>query len=171
MKTVTGEIIPASDMLLHEFLRESQWRKQARNELTVYLRGTSRPVEPTSGPGRKLDDFHTLLSAQRLTPNPGDATLLRLTWELQAQRPLLLWVALILRDSGGRSFFISKGPIAPEITVGRMSEEWAIRPPPSLKPGKYRTGIHVYDPFDPDRPADKQRFKSVTFDTGEVDLK
>lgn len=170
MKTVTGQIIPASDMLLHEFLRAAQWNRLARNEFAILRRGAPAPAESGGDQGRKLDDYHTLLSIQRLPPKPGDAALLRMDWQLQKQRPSVLWAALYLRNSEGRLFSIVKGPIAPEVESGRMSEEWAIRPAPSVKPGKYQALALIYDPFEADRPPDKQLFKRVTFDAGEIQL-
>jgi uncharacterized membrane protein len=171
MKTVTGQIIPASDILLHEYLRGAQWQKSSRNELTIFLRGASPPVEAAAGAGRKLDEHHTLLSIQRLPPDAGDSLKLRLDWQVQKERTAMLWVALYLRDETGRLFSIIKGPIAPEVESGPASGEWAIRPPPSARPGKYQALILVYDPFDTDRPPDNQVFKRVTFDVGEIGLK
>jgi hypothetical protein len=166
-----GRNVPASDMLLHDFLRQAEWRKLARNEFTLFLRGAPPPTETTGGQGRKLDDHHSLLVVQGMPPLAGDTMLFRMAWELKAQRPSLLWTSLFLRNESGRLFAIGKGPIAPEVETGRLSEAWAVRPPPSLKPGKYHGLILVYDPFEFDVRPDQQHFKRVTFDVGEFDLK
>ena len=164
-------IIPASDMLLHDFLSQTAWTKLARNEFTIFLPGTPKPAETSGGQGRKLDDFHTLISIQGMPPLAGDAMLFRIAWELQPKRPWLLWASLKLRDESGREFEIGKGPIGIEAESGRITEAWAIRTPPSLKPGKYRGGIRVYEPFGIKLPDGSPRFESVTFDVGEFELK
>lgn len=171
MRTVTNEIIPSSDMLLHDFLRQAGWRKLARNEFTLYQREPPKPAETSGGQGRKLDDHYALLGIQGMPPLAGDSMLFRMSWELQAGRQSLLWASLYLRNESGRLFAIGKGPIAPEVESGPMTEAWAVRPPPSLQPGKYKGLILVYDPFESDIPAEQQRFKRVTFDVGEFDLK
>jgi hypothetical protein len=89
---------------------------------------------------------------------------------LQPKRESLLWTSLYLRDESGRLISIGKGPIGLEVESGRITEAWAVRLPPNLKPGKYRGLMLVYDPFESTTPADKQRFKRVTFDVGEFQL-
>jgi uncharacterized membrane protein len=170
MRTVANEIVPSSDMLLHDFLRRAEWRKLARNEFTLFLREPSKLAETTDAQGRKLDDHHTLLGIQGMPPLPGDSMLFRMSWELQAGRQSLLWATLYLRNENGRLFAIGKGPVAPEVESGPLTEAWAVRPPPSLKPGKYRGLILVYDPFESDVPKEQQRFQRVTFDVGEFSL-
>ena len=171
MKTKAGVIIPASDMLLHDFLSQAAWQKLARNEFAIFLPDKSQPAETSGGQGRKLDDFHTLVSTQGMPPLPGDAMLFRIAWDVKPKRPWLLWASLRLRDESGREFLIGKGPIALETKSGRLVEAWAVRPPPSLKPGKYRGGLQVYEPFEVKTAEGKERFKPVTFDVGEFELK
>jgi len=171
MRTTSGLIVPASDVLLHDFLGKAEWRKLARNEFTIFLRGAPPPAEAPGGQARKLDDHHALLVVQGMPPLPGDAMLFRMAWELQPGRQSLLWTSLSLRDERGREFAIGKGPIGLDVESGRITEAWAVRPPPFLAPGKYRGGIHVYDPFDIKLPDGNPRFAPVTFDVGEFDLK
>ena len=101
----------------------------------------------------------------------GDSMLFRMVWKLQPKRESLLWTSLYLRPEHGKDFPIGKGPIAPDVDSGQATEAWAVRPPPSLKPGKYRGIMLVYDPFEFDVPPEKRQFKRVTFDVGEFDLK
>jgi hypothetical protein len=170
MKTVTGKIIPASDMLLNDFLRTVRWLRQGRNELSILMRGAPASPAASGGPGRKLDEYHSLLAVRRLAPPAGDAALLGMDWEIRAKRPAILWAALYLRDAAGGTVPIVKGPIAPEIESGRLSEEWAIRTPPSAKPGRYQGVMLIFDPFDDPARPEQQRFKRVSFDVGEIIL-
>ena len=170
MRAAGDRIIPASDMLLHQFLNQEQWRVVARNEFTIFLKGGSPATPDSQGGGRVLDEYHTLLSAQGMPPLQDDAMLFRIAWELQPKRPWLLWASLYLLDESGRRFDIGKGPVGPEIKAGRFVEAWAIRQPPFLKPGKYRGGLLIYDPFASKLPDGKERFKSRAIDLGEFKL-
>ena len=170
MRTVTGQIIPSSDMLLHDFLSQAEWHKLSRNEFTIFLKDKPPTTDAPGGQGRKLDDFHSLLSIQAVPPMKGDAMLFRIAWDLQPKRPWLLWASLYLEDGSGQLTSIGKGPIAVEQKSGRLTELWAVRPPSSLKPGKYRGSLLVEDPFDVRTPEGMERFKRVRFDVGEFDL-
>ena len=166
-----SKVIPASDVLLHKFMSQTQWHALKRNEFAIFQKGASEQKQDFPGEGRKLDAYHTLLSAQGMPPLKDDAMLFRLVWDLQPDRPWLLWVSLYLLDASGQRFDIRKGPIAPETASGRLVEAWPVRPPHSLKPGKYRGGLLIYDPFETKLPDGKGRFKPVALDLGEFELK
>ncbi len=170
MRTVAGQIIPASDMLLHGFLLQAEWRKLSRNEFTIYLKGNAASSEVPPGNGRKLDEYHSLLAIQPMPPLPGDAMLFRMSWALQPKRQSLLWTSLYLRDESGRLTAIGKGPIGLDVDSGRISELWAVRLPRTFKHGKYRALMLIYDPFETAMPAGSQGFNRVTFDVGEFQL-
>jgi len=170
MRTNTGMIIPASDMLLRDFLLQAEWRKLARNEFTLYLQGKPARAETAGGDGRKLDDFHSLISVVPMPPLPGDAMHFRLSWDLRPNRTSLLWASLHLLDDSGKMASIGKGPIGLEVESGRTTEAWSVRLPAALKPGKYRGVILIYDPFEAPAPGGKARFKRVSFDVGEFHL-
>ena len=166
-----NKVIPASDMLLHRFMSQGQWHTLARNEFAIFLKGATEQKVDFRSEGRKLDEYCTLLSAQGMPPLQGDAMLFRLVWELQPKRPRLLWNSFYLLDESGRRFDIRKGPIAPEIESGRLVEAWAVRPPPSLKPGKYHGGLLIYDPFKSRLPDGTEIFKPVALDLGVFELR
>jgi uncharacterized membrane protein len=172
MRTIDGRVIPASDMLLHQFLRQSEWRRLARNEFTIFLKGAETTPKPAPrGTGRKLDEYHALIACEGMPPRPGDPMLFAISWELKANRPSLLAASLYLRAEDGRLHLIGKGPIAPGVESGRFSEAWAVRPPPAMPPGKYKGILLIQDPLDAAAPPEKRRFQRVTFDVGEFDLK
>ena len=170
MRTATGKIVPASDMLLHQFLTGAEWRKVSRNAFTIFLKGSPAPADVPSLEGRKLDAHHTLLGIQQMPPMPGDQMLFALSWEVQPDRPWLLWASLYLRDEAGGVISIGKGPVALEVKSGRFTEAWSVRVPRGLKPGKYRGMMLIYDPFEMTSAQEKPRFQRVTFDVGEFHL-
>ena len=172
MRTADKRIIPASDLLLHQFMGQAQWRTVARNEFAIFLKGA--PPTPTTafrGAGRKLDDNHALIACEGMPPLPGDAMLFAMSWELKPKRQSLLSASLYLRAENGRLFPIEKGPIAPGVESGRFTEAWAVRPPASVPPGKYHGVLLIHDPLEFSGAAERQRFKRVTFDVGEFNLK
>ncbi len=170
-RVADNRVVPASDLLLHQFMSQQPWHTIARNELTIFLKGAPPPAQPLSGEGRKLDDFHTLVAFTGMPPLAGDSMLFSFSWELKPQRQSLLSASLYLRAADGALYFIGKGPIAPGIESGRYTEGWAVRPPPSLPRGKYTGILLIFDPLEFSPAEERHRFKRVTFDAGEFELR
>ena len=172
MRTVDGRIIPPSDLLLHQFMSQAAWRTVARNEFAIFLKGAPpSPAQMFPGAGRQLDDHTALIACEGMPPLPGDAMLFAMSWELKAKRESLLSASLYLIAENGKQFPIGKGPIAPGVESGRFTEAWAVRPPHSVPPGKYRGVLLIHDPLEFSSSSERHRFKRVTFDVGEFNLK
>ncbi|MEO6785998.1 MAG: DUF2079 domain-containing protein [Chthoniobacteraceae bacterium] len=171
MRTVDGRVIPASDLLLHQFMSQQQWHPIARNEFAIFLKGAAQTAKSYQGEGRKLDDYNSLVAFQGMPPLAGDSMLFGISWELKPGRQSLLAASLYLRAEDGRLFLIGKGPIAPGVESGRYTEAWSVRQPPSVPPGKYRGILLIYDPLESSTAPERHVFKRVTFDVGEFNLK
>ena len=172
MGTTDNRVIPASDLLLHQFMRQAEWRTVARNEFTIFLKGTPpAPAQTFRGAGRQLDEHHALIACEPMPPLAGDAMLFALSWELKAGRQSLLSTSLFLLAEDGQRYQIGKGPIALGVESGRFTEAWAVRPPPAVRPGKYRGVLLVHDPLESSPSLERHRFQRVTFDLGEFNLK
>ena len=163
-------VLPASDLLLHHFMGQHPWHVVARNELAIYLAGATAQQHGFSGEGRKLDDFHALIACEGMPPRPADSMLFAMSWEVKPKRQSLLAASLYLKSADGHLFLVGKGPIAPGVESGRFSEAWAVRPPPSVPPGKYRGILLVYDPLEASGAPERKQFKRVAFDVGEFNL-
>ena len=163
-------VLPASDLLLHHFMGQHPWHVVARNELAIYLSGATAQQHEFRGEGRKLDDFHALIACEGMPPRPGDSMLFAMSWEVKPKRQSLLAASLYLKSADGHLFLVGKGPIAPGVESGRFSEAWAVRPSPSVPPGKYRGILLVYDPLEASGAPERKQFKRVTFDVGEFNL-
>ncbi len=169
-RLLDGRVVPASDLLLHKYMRQSTWSALSRNELTIFIRGESSAVAQQGGDGKILDDFHTLVAVQTGPPTPwGDSMLFAMTWDLKPGRPLLPWVSLFLQGQNGRLYTVGKGPVAPGLESGRFTETWLVRRPNGLPPGKYRGQLMVYDSYEFDLP--QPRFARRRFDVGEFELR
>jgi uncharacterized membrane protein len=172
MRTTGGKVIPSSDLLLHQFMNQTDWRRFARNELTIFLKNATPPKQPPGGEGRKLDEFHSLIAFQEMPPLQGDAMLFSLHWELKPQRQSLLAASLYLEGEGGRHFWIRKGFVAPGFESGLFTETWAIRTPPSVPPGKYHASLLIHDSLDAPPSFASRRFQPVRFSLNdEFDLR
>jgi hypothetical protein len=96
--------------------------------------------------------------------------LFAMSWEVKPKRQSLLAASLYLKSADGHLFLVGKGPIAPGVESGRFSEAWAVRPSPSVPPGKYRGILLVYDPLEASGAPERKQFKRVAFDVGEFNL-
>ncbi len=171
-RTMTdGRVIPASDLLLHQFMRQSEWHTVARNDLTIFLKGAGAAAQSPAGEGRKLDEYHSLIAFHGMPPLPGDSMLFNFHWELRPGRQSLLAASLYLRAADGKLHLIGKGPIAPGVESGRYSEAWMVRPPPSVPPGKYKGVLLIYDPLEFSPAKERHVFQRITFDAGEFELR
>jgi uncharacterized membrane protein len=172
MITIEKRVIPSSDMLLHQFMRQAEWHPYARNEFAIFLKGAPPPpAQQFGGAGRQLDDHTTLIACEGMPPLAGDAMLFAMAWELKPDRQSILYAKLYLIAENGTQYAIGKGPIAPGVESGRYNEAWAVRPPHSVPPGKYRGLLLIYDPFEKAPPTQRPTFKRVSFDVGEFNLK
>jgi Predicted membrane protein (DUF2079) len=145
MRTADGREVPSSDRLLHEFLRQHEWRATSRHSVTLLLKGAHEPTaEPTSAPV-KFDDTTTLLGVQ----SAGDPARLRLrlAWEFSGERQRFPWMMLVLHDGRALHPFV-KGACAIEGAAGRWTEEWTLDLPASVPPGDYALHAVFYDAAD-----------------------
>jgi hypothetical protein len=163
--------IPASDLLLHQFMSQQPWHSIARNEFAIFLKGAGAQAQAFHGQGRKLDEHTSLVAFQAMPPLAGDEMLFGISWELKPGRQSVLSASLYLRGEDGRLHLIGKGPVAPGVNSGRYNEAWSVRTPPSVPSGKYSCILLIYDPLEFSPAPERHVFKRVTFDVGELNLK
>lgn len=163
--------LPASDWLLHRFMSQHPWHTFARNEFAIFLKGAPAQQQGFQGAGSKLDEWHTLIACEKMPPLKDDPMLFAISWEVKPKRPSLLAASLYLKAADGVLTLVGKGPIAPGIESGQLNEAWAVRPPPSILPGKYRGVLLIYDPLEASSAPERHVFKRRVFDVGEFDLK
>jgi len=138
-----GGVVPSSDRLLHEYLRQVPWRAQSKNALTVLRRG-----EPPTGftpidQPMKIDGETTLAGVQVTKRLPG-ALQFRLHWEFSGERKRFPWLMLVLSD-GRHLYPVLKGACAIEAGDGKYVEEWSVVYPPWMKPGYHTFFAQFYD--------------------------
>jgi len=147
MRTVTGEIVPSSDRLLHEFLRPVVWSATSMNSVTLLSQDGVMGL-PSIGTAVRFDATTTLLSME-WSDWPKEARLSRalthldegggilLSWEFSGERTSFPWLSLLLKGDAGE-FLLTRGLCAIEATDGNLAEGWRIVPPPHIPPGRYR---------------------------------
>ncbi len=176
IKGAEGRVYPDSDLLLHRYLLRGNWRTNAVNAITLYRRGDGSAPEPSTGEGRKLDDFHTFV-LQTFTPKTPGCLGLLFTWDLGKDRQVVPWAKLILESADHRKWYFDKGPVLPGKEGGRYRDEWIISP--ELPAGKYDAQLIIQENptkyFDAQGnkrypTAEEPTFQGRRFNIGELPL-
>ena len=128
--------IPSSDRLLHEYLRQAEWRVTSTNSVAVFRRDQPFILRPSTSKPVKLDDQTTLDDIRVARRFPG-AWQIRMTLEFTGERKRFPWLMLVMSD-GKHLFPIVKGICAPEAGEGQYTEEWTV-----LFPSWMHAGYHA----------------------------
>ncbi|MEK0450407.1 MAG: hypothetical protein RL088_2675 [Verrucomicrobiota bacterium] len=165
MRTITGEIVPSSDELMHRWLVEnSLWPVTVRNSCAHFVRSEPERTNLATTTAKRVDDKTQLVSVEPVKPADGDVLKWKLIWEFGAAREFFPWVKLALRGAGGETFFVTKGPALPGVASGQFAEVWTVRKP-GFPPGKYNALLLIQDPLG------ATTFKGFALSVGEVEVK
>lgn len=164
----TGEVVPSSDELLHQFLRDQAlWPTTVRNSCAHFTRTEPTHSSLPAGTARRLDEKTRLISIIPASPNAGEFLHWKITWELGGDRTFFPWAKLWLRAANGDSHYIVKGPALPGVELGQFTESWML-PEPNIAVGKYKAFLIFYDPL---ASETKGGFGPLGFEVGEVEVK
>jgi hypothetical protein len=143
MKTVDGGVVPASEKLLHEFLRGRSWSVNSANELTLLRQTTPAPdsVQP-SGPVETLPATETaatlLACAKSADVLAAGGLEITASWKFRTPRDVFPWLFLKLTPRNpGKPVILSLGLCSPESSGPDTAEIWRITPSPSIAAGQY----------------------------------
>ena len=168
MKTVTGEIVPSSDELMHRWLKDTGlFPASVRNACAHFHRAAPNGSKLPVGTSRRLDDKTQLVSIVPSTPNGDDLLRWNITWEFAADRTFIPWMKLWLRSTSGENHYILKGAALPGAELGQFVETWTVQRP-NIAPGKYTGVLMIFDPLD---AAGKGPFPPIAFNVGELEIK
>jgi hypothetical protein len=148
MKTVDGRIIPSSDQLLHDFLKQAVWTSDEQDELTLLRNLGSQRVPVTAKQSSSVDDEPSVFSigATRLlsigtTGEVGSRSQpleVHLRWKFQGERNVFPWMLLrLFHGEKVKVALLVKGLCAPEATEGIYTENWRVVTAERLLPGDY----------------------------------
>lgn len=143
MKTVDGRVIPASELLLHEFLKRTPWTAISVNELTLLRKGEAPSPPPVTvhSAATEIDAHTTLISLAKSSDLLSEEGVeVTTTWVFREGREFIPWMFLKLTEpaSPGTALLLSRGLCAPEVASGRHQEKWRITPSPRIPPGQYQ---------------------------------
>ncbi len=149
----SGEKLPSSDILLHDYLSGQPWKISRLNALTLYRMDASERRDHSLRP-----------SARALLTCPGGTRLLRvkypeeeflsnrtievitLEWEIPDGRTIVPWAFLRLEDrERGEVRLCTKGLCLPEAGGGFFAETWQFVVPPGMAAGSYTTTLVLVD--------------------------
>ena len=147
MRTVEGQIISSSDLLLHNFLKDRTWTVRAVDELTLLQQGQRAeegPVaaDPIWGNETQAQLLSIATSAERIATT--DRLEIVMDWRLQESRTIFPWLELRLINGAGSSLTLVRGLCAPEAKGGSYSERWQIRPG-VIPSGTYQASAVFFD--------------------------
>src|SRR5205807_1208644 len=148
MKTVDGRIVPSSDRLLHDFLKNAAWTADEQDELTLLRNLGSRKSSVTSEQSSPANDEPAVFSiggsrlisigTMREVVSPSRPLEVLLRWKFQGERDVFPWMLLrVSRDEKVRVALLVKGLCAPEATAGIFTENWRLVTAERLQPGDY----------------------------------
>jgi uncharacterized membrane protein len=143
MKTVDGRVVPASEKLLHEFLRGRSWSVNSANELTLLRQTTPVPDSIQSGgpvETLKANETAAALLACTKSANVLSAGGLEITtsWNFRTPRDVFPWLFLKLTPRNpGKPVILSRGLCSPESSGPVTAEIWRITPSQRIAAGQY----------------------------------
>lgn len=151
MKTADGRVVPSSDRLLHEFLRQRSWTVRASDELTLLKQKKAMEEEllipPSDAAGIvELPTGNTLISITKLADDLTEQGLeIKMSWYIEEPREVFPWMSLrmISRDHQ-KPVIVSRGLCAPEATQGTYHESWHISPQ-QISEGTYEVEAFFID--------------------------
>jgi uncharacterized membrane protein len=153
MRTVEGEIVPSSDVLLHEYLRGAAWDPHSVDEVTLLRRRVS-PPRPSGRTAEPLLDFggETKLVAIRKSgesiSDRGSHRALEIvtTWSFGAERSVFPWLELYVTNTAtGERRIFTRGLCAPEASEGESDDLWRSTRLLELPSGSYALEAHFFD--------------------------
>ncbi len=148
MRTVEGRIIPSSDLLLHNYLKDRAWDVRATDELTLLQqrqqpRETIAPGEPIWGNGDQAQLLSIAKSAESILVT--ETLEIAMTWQSRESRTVFPWLELYLATSESSSpVILVRGLCAPEANGGIYSEQWKIRMG-AIPSGNYMVSAIFFD--------------------------
>ena len=151
MKTVDDRVIPSSDLLLHDFLKQRSWTILTSNELTLLRQGASTEkssslLRDTVGP-IEISPGSELTGITKSSTELGQQGLeIKTSWNFQESRQVFPWMFLRLTPRGQqKAVIISHGLCAPEVTQGLHQEMWQLTPSSQIPIGDYDAEVAFVD--------------------------
>lgn len=188
MRTISGEVIPSSSKMLHDFLQpESRktavtWIYDNCNGLSILHRieGPIRSVATVTTSPLVFDQttrLDSLLRSGRIIRSHRDGQAhdswrIKMKWNFSGERRVFPWMSLLL-ESGSERHVITKGICAPG-GGWADEEEWSALATPDIAPGKYHARAFFSDHenavWSARMPPTDPGFVPQTINLGEVEV-
>lgn len=155
MRTADGRIIPSSDRLLHDLLRQRSWIVSSSDELTLFKQSEGAitstldvqkhvpPAAPQPADSGNIFEIGThtqLVSVEKSGDvlSNHESIEIRMKWKFQGERDVFPWMFLNLKRHGDdKVAVVTRGLCAPEAGDGPHDETWRITSLPELPEGDY----------------------------------
>ncbi len=143
MRMGDGRLVPSSERLLHEQMRQTTWVADLRNAVAIYRRGIQASVAVNEPAGLEIAPGTQLISAKAALVEGGLEV--QLNWRFSGERSVFPWMELAVFSADGRPLRrIVKGLSAPDAVAeaGLSAETWHCT---ELDPGRYRLRADFVD--------------------------
>ena len=151
MHTVDRRVIPSSEQLLNEFLRERSWSATSTNELTLLQQVHSVSEAPPANADRsnlvEAEPSAMLLSCTKSSNLLSGLGLdITTTWKFEIPRNNFPWMFLKLTARNqGKTIVLSRGLCSPEVAAGEVQDIWRITPSRRIPAGDYAVEAFFVD--------------------------
>ena len=147
MQTKDGRVVPSSDRLLHDFLKQSRWTVDTTDELTSFKKHDRNIVmgiglPPPDVPDRVVAtmDSHTeLTEIYKTSANEWEEHIVEFqsAWFLQGERDVFPWMVVRLKRDGEVMATLTRGLCVPEANDKWAFERWHVASLPALPAATY----------------------------------
>ncbi len=145
MQTKDGRVIPSSDRLLHEFLKQAYWTTDEQNERCLFHNDPLAASTIGSGAIFAGDQAFQLTDGSQLFGmaqtgdglSRGQELNVQIMWKLAEERTVFPWMLLRISKKGRPIITFTKGLCAPEAFHRITTEQWHLTSWNGLPAGTY----------------------------------
>jgi hypothetical protein len=137
-------LLPASDRLLHDYLRASTWTVRAVNSVHLFLHGANdaqfefEPSPLPVAPGLQLLGFEQVRNDQAIR--------FHFAWRFSEERSRFPWLLLVARDNlNGQETVRTMGACAIAAAAGDAFEQWTAEFPPGRRLDQLQFSLLFYE--------------------------
>lgn len=152
MRTTGANLIPSSDRLLHNLLKQRSWASVSSDEQTLLCQTaasvTKSATSAAAAPLARIDPHTSLLTLTKdsLELSPCSPVSFHLQWLFDGDREVFPWMELVLTPRTGRTpIHLTRGLCAPEVSAAIADETWRVTSTGRIPPGDYSVEAIFFD--------------------------
>jgi hypothetical protein len=159
MRVVTGKVIPSSDLLLHQFLKNSTWKAESFGSITVFRKRAATEAAPQpeaenreASTGRQIGAGNVLVGIRSISGKNGTLAV-KSSWMFHGERQVIPWMSLMLvpvdssASGTGPAISLTRGLCVPQgWDNGRAWDDiWTVSLIGQVPAGRYQVRALFYN--------------------------